>query len=188
MYYIVGRKLDQKIVQDREISSEVFPEDLKNAIAKNYGGTSSGYSVYSIDDAAIIKKIQSGSEWVAAWSDTSINADIIGIDFSAYESKYLISFESDVSEIDADGSSISTITIKFIDNSNNDIFDSIDNIYIPVQSPICNMLKKVNISNGSVKYELKTTTAGEWKFPVTGTLMINGFRVKNQLTINALLV
>ena len=184
MLYIIGRISDKKIVEKIEIDSEVSIPKYMEAIAKNYGGVAADYSVLALaKDSPEAEKIRAGAEWEAVWVGSAISA----VDFTVYESKGFICFESDKPEILADGGDSCMVTIKITDPSGADIAVDITDVYIPVQSPLCSVVKKVDIVSGSIKFDFRTSQAGTWIFPGGGTKMIDNYRVKNQIIIEALL-
>lgn len=185
MLYISGRISDHKIVEATGIYSDVVSADYKAAIAKNYGGIAADYSIFTLDKSdPAFERIQSGEKWEAVWSGSAI----VGVDFSAYDAKYFITFEADRTEVLADGSDSCTITIKLTDPDGKDLSNDVPGIYIPVQSPLCQCTKKLDISSGNTKFDFRTVKPGAWKFPPDGIKMISDYRVKNQVTIEALLV
>jgi hypothetical protein len=185
MFYIIGRISDQKIIEKVEISSDVSLQKYKEAIAANYGGVDSDYSVFAIDKSdPALEKIYAGAEYEVVWD----NSVISGVDFSVYDAKGSICFETDKTDILADGKDVCNITVKIIDAAGDDIKGNFADIRIPVQSPLCGVTKKVDLIDGNVKFEFMTDKAGAWKFPADGTRMISNFRVKNKISIEALLV
>jgi len=184
MLYIIGRISDKKIVEKTEIDSEVSIPKYMESIAKNYGGVAVDYSVLVLaKDSPVAEKIRAGAEWEAVWVGSAISA----VDFTVYDSKYLLAFESDKTEILADGGDSCAITISLVDPSNEIIKEDIAGIKIPIDSPLCRVIKKIDISSGIGNFDFRTSQAGTWIFPGGGTKMIGNYRVKNQIIIEALL-
>jgi uncharacterized protein YbjQ (UPF0145 family) len=185
MLYITGRISDRKIVETTEISSNVVIADYKAAIAKNYGGTAASYSILALEKSdPAFERIQSGAQWEAVWTGSAVT----GVDFSAYDAKYRINITTSEAEIPADGSKVAEIAMQLLDASDIPLFSDINDFYLPVQSPLCTIVKKVNFTGGTARFNFSTDIAGAWRFPVNGTKMIGPYRIKNQVAVEALMV
>jgi hypothetical protein len=184
MLFIVGRIADRIVVETADKTSDVDIEAYKEAIAKNYTGIKNDYSILMIDKGdPAFERIHAGDEWTPVWTGSSITS----VDFTVYDAKYLLAFESDKTEIIADGNDSCTITVRLIDPLDTALFEDLSGVNMPVQSPLNQCVKKVDIMAGSTKFDFHTTIAGTWKFPMYGVKMIGDYRIKNQITINALL-
>lgn len=184
MFYIIGRIADKKLL---EITGRdaVDITSYKSAIVKNYGGVTSDYSILTIPDTSIeVERIKAGHEYTLVWAAN----EITGISFSDFDTKIHISFKADKTEILADGGESTTVEVALVDIDNTPVLETVRDVYIPVQASQDTCKKKVNIENGTTKFDFATTKAGTWKFPADGTIMINGYRVHNQVVIEALLV
>lgn len=184
MVYIIGRKADKKLLETTGIAGAVDIASYKAAIAKNHGGIADDYSILSLsENTTEIERIKAGHEYKLVWvADT-----ITGVSFADFDTKIRISFKTDKTEILADGKEIATVEAALVDSNNNPVNDTVPDVYIPVQTSRDVCRKKVSIVNGKAKFDFMTTMAGTWKFPATG-VTIQGYRVHNQITVEALLI
>lgn len=185
MYYIIGKISTRAIVEYGPRPNDINFEKFIQAIAANNECIPADLSVMSLNDKnPIIARIKAGDEWVAVWTGNAIT----DIDFSAYDLKDKIRFNSDKTEIIANSVDTCKITVRLISAVDADVAQDVSGVYIPVQSPLGIVTKKVNITAGVARFDFWTATPGLWMFPVNGTRTILNYRVKNPVTINALLV
>lgn len=184
MLFIFARISDHTVVEVASKSSTVILADYLAAVAVNKGGVPSDYTVYTLNDGSnAATRIREGDEWVPVWTGDNIT----DVDFSAYDATDKLKFNCGKSEITANGTDTCKITVKFVNPSDAEITTSISGVYVPVQSPLGIVQKKIDIVNGVVQFDFGTATPGEWRFPANRIKKILNYRVKNQVVINALL-
>lgn len=184
MYLIFGRISNQTIVERGTRTDSVDIEKLKEAVAANNALLPSDLYAYTLADSdPVVARIKAGDEWSAVWLGNTISS----ISFSVYDSKERIRFNTDKTEITANGTDTCKITVRLVSSADADITPDVTGVYIPVQSPLGIVTKKVDIVAGLVRFDFGTPTPGLWYFPANGVKVINGYRIKNQVTINALL-
>lgn len=180
MYLIIGKKSDHKILNIQGITN-VDISTYKLAIANSYGGISSDYSICILNEITYLRAIK-GEEYTVTWVDD----EIIGLDFSIYESKNKIRFFSAKSEILADGIEKSRISIKLKNLSDVDLSTNISGYYIPIDGPLNTVIKKVDFISGVAQFDFKSTIPGKYKIPSESQLQIGDYRIINYISIEAL--
>jgi hypothetical protein len=117
MFYIVGRILDQVIIEQTE-RNDIDISSYKEAIATNHGGVSSDYYVFALDvESTEAKNIRAGYEHTFIWT----NDEITGVDFSAEYNRKLFTIRT----IDPDNKTLVKDTM---------VGDGIDSIIIQVKT------------------------------------------------------
>lgn len=183
MYLIFGKTTDQTIIERGRRSDDVDIDKLKQAVAANNSCTPAQVAVYQLPDGSnVTARLRAGDEFVLVWTGNEITA----VDFTVYDAKDRLRFNSDKSEILANGIETCKITVRLISASDADVSLNVSGIYVPVQSPLGIVTKKIDIVAGLVRFDFGTTTPGLWHFPANGVKTIGNYRVKNQEVINAL--
>jgi hypothetical protein len=118
MYFITGRIVDQAIVEKTEISNNVDIAAYKEAIATNYGGISTDYSIYNLDSGSTeANNIRNGYECTFIWT----NNEITGVDFSIEYNRKLFTIRT----VDPDNKAVVKDTM---------IGDNIDSIILQIKT------------------------------------------------------
>jgi hypothetical protein len=178
MFYIIGRKSSNEIVEKSQIFTPVDMASYMAALRKNYGEECSIFALEDNDDQ--VKRIKNGDEFAAVWDDD----EIFGLDFSIEDNKKILKFESDKTSFVADGIdsvniSVSVLTpAEKLDKTFNDVLD------IPVSIGKITAKIRFTFENGVANREIKTMNPGTLVCPLNYR---NGFRMDNILTIDAVI-
>lgn len=185
MIYIIGNKNDLKIKEKAEITSTMDKNKYKDALSKNYGGTSDDYSILEIsgtDSRAL--RIAAGDEYTPVWN----NGVLTDISFSDWDNKKIIKTTCNKTEILSNGNDSCVITFTLYEkNGITKDEANLNGVYIEVRSPNDFVKLKLDFSKGKAEATFKTTTPGEWLFPSNNIKLINDYRVESSVLVEALL-
>jgi hypothetical protein len=164
MSMVIGRISDQTIVEVSGLMGNINMPSFSAAIATNYGGQASDYTIYTMSSAEQ-QRYENGDQYSVVWS---VNV-ITGLDFYAEDTKRWIRLTSNKTRAAADGvdSIVITINVMKADQS------SIDTTYngtivFNVQTDVNTLIECVFVAGVCTK-TLKTTNSRLYYIPTQNT-------------------
>lgn len=193
--FLVGRKADQTdvpshygLVEINGLEYLVSGENaFKDAIAANYGGVGSDYSVLEVVSDVDKAKINDGDEFDLVWASD----EITGVDFALEDAKRIVDFVTDKDIILGNGgaTNMGTANIEFIVYENDGTTPATSvtsNKVLPVQKGRELVYARAQIVNGSGTFTITGTEGKTWAIPAVNKIDNNNIRVRTIANVTVL--
>lgn len=137
-------------------------EAFKEAVAINYGGSSSDYDVMEVTDPADESRIRNGDEFLLTWTGDLIS----GVDFSPEETKQQIGFSVSKSQIIANNIDKSIVKVYIYQSDGVTIDTSYSGIInLEIKTPTGGTNRRLRFRKGYASFFIKTNDTGSWVIP-----------------------
>ncbi len=190
MFFIAARK-DTQVELERGGRSLDFTNDairvaFRSALCTNHKISDSNLSFYYVaDDDSSVTRVMSGDSYVLTWSAVAPTGEVTGLDFSTEDAKRWVKVTASKSEILADNSDTTTITIELWKADKSGIATTVTaNADVPVLTPNGPRKVRVSLVNGVATKSFKTAIAGDWVIPAK--TRFNNVKVLQAATIEAI--
>lgn len=190
MFFIASRKDTQieleKGGRNLDFTNEAIRNAFRAALCTNHSISDSNLSLYYVADAdESVVRVMSGDSYTLTWSAAVPTGEVNGLSFSTEDAKRWVKITVSKSEILADNTDTTVVTIELWKADKSGIATSVTaNADVPILTPNGPRKIRVNLVNGVATKTFKTAIAGEWVIP--SKTKFNNVRVWEAITVESI--